>query len=520
MRYPVGKYDFKSIREEGYVYVDKTQFIPLLLEGTNYYFLARPRRFGKSMFLSTLEYFFLGDREIFRGLAVDSYKWDWQTYPVIRIDFGQSGYRSKDSLEQMLDYILSDYEKKYGVEKNSANLQIRLISIIKTAREKTGLKVVVLVDEYEKPVTDNIDNREVMEYNREILRSFYQVLKSADPYLKMVFLTGVTKFGQMSVFSGLNNLKDISMSLEFSTVCGVTEEELKGTFKAGITKMAESANIDSDGALRLLKDNYDGYHFNYKCPDIYNPYSIVHAFADGKMGSYWSASGMPNLLSKVLKEHNYDLEKLNGVRTTERRLVGINADFDDPVALFYQTGYLTIKDYDPEDEIYTLGFPNREVENAFFEGLMPVYSRMNNVETDTFIDRFREALIVGECMAAMHLLEDFSAGISYDVIPRVDIERHFQNLVYIVSKTLSSRKIRVSVEEKTSDGRIDLLIETQSYVYIIEIKYNGSAREALEQIKKKRYYLSYRGEKRKNFLVGLNFSSETKRIDSFEIEEV
>lgn len=519
MRYPVGKYDFKSIREGGYVYVDKTQFIPVLLEGTTYYFLARPRRFGKSMFLSTLEYFFLGEREIFRGLAVDSYDWDWKAYPVIRIDFGQSGYRSKTSLEEILDYILSGYERKYGVEKTSSNLQIRLLSLIKEAREKTGLKVVVLVDEYEKPVTDNIDNEEVKEHNREILRSFYQVLKSSDPYLKMVFLTGVTKFGQMSIFSGLNNLKDISMGFEFGSICGVTEEELKSTFKAGITKLAESSRIDFNGALRLLKDNYDGYHFNHKCPDIYNPYSIVHAFADGKIGSYWSVSGMPNLLSKVLKEHNYDLEKLNGVKTTERRLVGINADFDDPAALFYQTGYLTIKGYDPEDETYTLGFPNREVENAFFEGLMPVYSRMNNVETDTFIDRFRASLLSGDCKASMMLLKEFSSGISYDVIPKIDVERHFQNLIYIVSKTISSQKIRVSVEEKTSDGRIDMLIETPSYVYIIEIKYNGSTHEAIEQIKQKHYYLSFRTSGRKIFLVGLNFSSDKKRIDSFEIEE-
>lgn len=375
VRYPIGKQDFKSLREGGYAYVDKTSYIARLLEGSTYYFLGRPRRFGKSLFLSTLEYFFLGERELFKDLAIDSYPWRWEEYPVIRIDLNGADYaETTDALSEKLNQQLSPVEEKYGIENKSKDLIDRFYQLIRRLSESRAKKVVVLVDEYEKPVIDAIGNPKIQDKNKDFLRGFYGVLKSLDKYLKLVFLTGVTKFGQMSVFSGLNNIDDISMDDDFGAVCGITEAELKLNFHEGLSQLAERNCTSREGALALLKENYDGYHFSERCPDLYNPYSLIKALSKNKIGSYWSLSGTPNLLAAMLVEQKYDLGKLNGIRATERRLMGIGNQFEDPVALLYHTGYLTIKSFDRELEEYVLGFPNKEVEQAFFEYLLPNYT--------------------------------------------------------------------------------------------------------------------------------------------------
>lgn len=516
VRYPIGKQDFKSLREGNYAYVDKTEFIPKLLEGSTYYFLGRPRRFGKSLFLSTLEYFFLGERELFKDLSIYSYPWSWEEYPVIRIDLNGADFsESTGALAEKLGQQLSIVEEKYGVENRSTDLIDRFYQLIRRLSESTAKKVVVLVDEYEKPVIDAISNEEVQNKNKEFLRAFYGVLKSLDKYLKLVFLTGVTKFGQMSVFSGLNNIDDISMDDAFGAVCGITEPELKTNFREGISQFAERNEITEEEVLTLLKDNYDGYHFSERCQDLYNPYSLIKALSKNKIGSYWSLSGTPNLLARMLLEQKYDLGNLNGIRATERRLMGIGNQFEDPVALLYHTGYLTIKSYDRELEEYILGFPNKEVEQAFFEYLLPNYTFGGKNEVESRVSKFKRYITEGEARKAMEEMEAFSAGISYELIPEPEVERHFQALVYMFASLSVSSNVKVYPEKKTSDGRIDLLIETPRFVYIIEIKRDKDPETALQQIEDKNYALQFKGDGRKIFLIGVSFSTDKKRIDGF-----
>lgn len=519
-RYPIGKQDFKSLREGGYAYVDKTSFIPKLIEGSTYYFLGRPRRFGKSLFLSTLEYFFLGERELFKDLAIDSYPWSWEEYPVIRIDLNGADFaESPGALSEKLSQQLSFVEEKYGIENKSNDLIDRFYQLIRRLSESRAQKVVVLVDEYEKPVIDAIGKPEIHNKNKEFLRGFYSVLKSLDKYLNLVFLTGVTKFGQMSVFSGLNNIDDISMDDAFGAVCGITETELKENFQEGISAFAERNETTREGALVLLKENYDGYHFSERCPDLYNPYSLIKALSKNKIGSYWSLSGTPNLLATMLLEQKYDLGNLNGIRATERRLMGIGNQFEDPVALLYHTGYLTIKSYDRELEEYVLGFPNKEVEQAFFEYLLPNYTSGGKNEVESRVRKFKRYITEGDPVKAMEEMEAFSASISYELIPHPEIERHFQALVYMFASLSVSANVKVYPEKKTSDGRIDLLIETPRFVYIIEIKRDQNPEVALRQIEEKNYALQFKGERRKIFLIGLNFSSEKKRLDGIACRE-
>lgn len=519
VKYPIGKQDFKALREGGYVYVDKTAYIIKLLEGANYYFLSRPRRFGKSLFLSTLEYFYLGKKDLFKGLAIESYDWNWESHPVVHIDLNGTNYREPGSLESRLNAILKEYENKNEISlPSSDNIHERFRILISGIYEKTGLGVVVLVDEYDKPVLDNLDNPELYDKNKEVLRAFYSILKSSDKYLEMVFLTGVTKFGRMNIFSGLNNIRDISLNDEFGAICGITSEELLENFKEGIEDLAKEEETDFDGAVSILKKNYDGYHFSRNCPDVYNPYSLICAFADKEIAAYWSYTGTPSLLARIIKQKNFDLECLEGVIVDKERLMGISNQFEDPVALFYQTGYLTIKSYDKEMGSFTLGYPNKEVEKAFFKYLLPNYSGLNIQTTDSFIHDLDRALEKGNPHLALKILEDFSAGISYDVIPDVEIERHFQYLLYIVCKLLSSKNNFIKVEEKTSDGRIDLFIATTNFIYIMELKKDSDPDKAINQIISKDYALQYRHDHRKVFLIGVNFSTEKKRIYGFKIQ--
>lgn len=519
-RYPIGNQDFKSLRNEGFLYVDKTSYIIELLTGTKYNFLARPRRFGKSLFLTTLEYFFKGERELFHGLAIDSYPWNWEKYPVIHIDLNGSDYtKSEESLTLKINGILDRVEKNYGLLDESKSITERLDQLIRKLYEKTERPVVVLVDEYDKPIIDTIFNENLKEKYKETLRGFYGVLKSLDKYLKIVFMTGVTKFGQMNIFSGLNNIRDISLSTDFGAVCGITEEELVNNFQEGITELAKEEGTVPDRILEILKEHYDGYHFSKNCVDIYNPYSILNAFAEKEIHAYWSMSGTPSFLVEVLKRKDFNLEKLEGAKVSHERLVGINEDFEDPVALFYQTGYLTIKSYQKNTGSYILGYPNQEVEKAWFQFLLPTFSGGNISTSTNFITDFGDALENGNPKLAIELLEEFTAGISYDVLPKIEKERHFQYIIYIISKLLTSRHNYTKVEEKTSNGRIDLLISTEEFVYIIEIKKDSSAKKALEQIIQKDYPLQFRNDIRKVYLIGINFSTEKQRIEDYIIEE-
>ncbi|MCH5216950.1 MAG: ATP-binding protein [Muribaculaceae bacterium] len=520
LKYPLGLSDFKGIRQDRYYYIDKTAYIKTLIENGKFYFLGRPRRFGKSLFLSTMEYFFRGERALFEGLNITSYDWNWEEYPVIHIDLGPKNYRSEESIYERLDEVLEDYEVKYGVELsgNRKNIESRLSRLIKKAYHVSGRQVVVLVDEYEKPVVDLLDNPELMKINRDILRGFYSVLKSSDEFLKLVFLTGVTKFGQMSVFSGLNNITDISFDFRFGAVCGITEKELTETFYEGIEDFAKRNKTDFNGAVLLLKENYDGYHFNEDCPDIYNPYSLVKALYSQKIGSYWSQSGTPALLANALLSKKYNIERIPGTRVSERRISRIDNQYEDPIALLYHTGYLTIKSYDETTEEYILDYPNREVEHAFLEYLLPSFSSNKDLDSESLINELKSYLLMGDCNAFVETLKAITAGIEYDLIPKVESERHFQYMIYIISRLLVSRNINVIAEDRTSDGRIDMSIVTPDFTYIIEFKINSSAEKALIQINEKEYYLKYQNNKRKIFLIGMNFNTEKRRVDDTKIQ--
>lgn len=521
-RYPIGKYDFKTIREGGYVYVDKTEYIGKLLEGANYYFLARPRRFGKSMFVSTLEYFFRGERELFRGLAIESNeKCDWKEYPVIRIDFAPKKYVAEGALEEFLHSQLEELEFKYDIQsKVKTDFKGRFYNVIKKANSKTGLPVVVLVDEYEKPVVDNIDNEKLMHDNRETLRGFYSVLKALDGMLKFVFLTGVTKFGQMNVFSGLNNLRDISLNDNYAAICGITEQELLDNFHEGIGNIAAAEGIDFDEAIQLLKQNYDGYHFSGNSPDIYNPFSVVNALEDKEIDEYWARTGTPTILVKVLTQYGYEIFDLEGIEAPKSILMGIDSQFDNPVSLFYQTGYLTIKSYERRFQLYTLGYPNREVELAFFNYILPTYAGKTETQTNGAILNLARYLRDGNPEEAMRLLESFTAGISYDLIPEIEKERHFQTVLSLIFKLLLPYTDEVQVELRNSDGRPDIVVKTEKYIYIFELKINSTPEVAIRQMEEKRYGLPFEADPRKVFLIGINFSTEKKRIEGVDIATI
>lgn len=517
-RYPNGMSSFEEIRLGKYIYIDKTDYIVKMLDGAKYFFLSRPRRFGKSLFVSTLEAFFLGKKELFEGLYIYGHDWEWEEYPVIRIDFAPKSYARHEDLIARLNDNLRSYEEKYGLNAvDTRDVQVRFNRLITEAHKKSGKQVVVLVDEYEKPVVDNLDNDELKEQNREMLAGFYSVLKANDAKLKFVFLTGVTKFGQMSVFSGLNNLRDISLLQEYGAICGITEKELLDNFQEGIRDLAEAEETDFDGAVRLLKENYDGYHFSPDCPDIYNPYSIVNAMDNRVIEAYWATSGVPTLLVKTLRMKKFDLNRLDGALATAERLKGIDNQINDPIALFYQTGYLTIKNYIKKMRLFSLGFPNREVEVAFFNYLLPEYSNQNKTASSNFITDIAFGLDQGNPGKALAALQSFTAHITYEVLDKIDIEQHFQDVVYIILKALLPYVVEVKAEERTSDGRTDILIKTQDFIYIIELKTDSSAEEALRQIEEKEYALPYLSDPRKVFMIGINFSTEKRRIDSYVI---
>ena len=521
VRYPVGQQDFKGIREDGCVYIDKTDFITRLINEGKYYFLARPRRFGKSLFLSTLKYFFLGERNLFEGLKIASSPWDWESYPVIHIDLNGVDYTTdENSLIVKLTQQLQNVEEKYEVSVNYTDIALRFEALILQLHKLTGKPVVILVDEYEKPVLDTIDNPALSGRYLEILRGFYSILKSLDNSLKFVFLTGITKFGKMSVFSALNNIRDISFDNAYSSICGITEDELISNFQEGILDLAQVEETEFKGALKLLKLNYDGYHFSDECPDIYNPYSLLTAFVSRKIGSYWSKTGTPTILAKLLLEKHYDLENLNGVRATQDDLMDIGNLIDNPVALFYQTGYLTIKNYNKLLKAYTLGFPNREVEVAFCKFITPYYLNAHSKGVESYILDFAEGILTGDPYLAMKALESFSSSINYEIAPTPEVERHFQLMIYMFSRLILPYASTVKTEERTSDGRIDLLITTTEYVYIFEFKRDSSPAIAIKQIEEKEYWKPYITSRKKIFLIGINFSTPEKRIDGYLIKEI
>ncbi len=514
MIYPIGKQNFENLRNEGFVYVDKTALIYKLVKEGSVYFLSRPRRFGKSLLLSTLEAYFTGKRELFKGLAMEELEKDWFEYPVMHLDLNAEKYSCIDELENILSTYLREWEERYeSKETDNKSLSQRFRAVIRAAKVKTGRNAVVLIDEYDKPILQAIGNPALQNEFRNTLKAFYGVLKSADADLKFALLTGVTKFGKVSVFSDLNNLNDISMSPRFHNICGITAEELRRVFDCEIQLLADNNNQTKDEAYATLKRNYDGYHFSYSTDGVYNPFSILWTLNEKRYGSYWFNTGTPTYLVELIKKADFNIEELTDYVASEDQLNSIHVDDIDPIPVLYQSGYLTIVDYDKEFGLYTLNYPNEEVKAGFINFLLPFYSKVKEKQAQTIISKFVTSVRGGKADDFMRQLQSLMAGTPYELVK--DLENHYQNVMYIITKLMG---LYVQAEYRTINGRIDLLIGTKEYLYIIELKFDGTAAEAMAQINNKVYSLPFEQEERTVIKIGANVSRETRNIEDWIIE--
>lgn len=517
VKYPLGQQDFKTLRDRGLVYIDKTDFVRKIAEeGSQYYFLARPRRFGKSLFLSTLQYFFEGRRELFTGLAVDSMDWGWESHPVLRLDLNTESYESRGHLDILLDSMLQKWEQEYEIDSIAGSLSSRFRNIIESAHKMTGRQVVILVDEYDKPLVANIHNKENIDHYRERLSSLYSNFKSSAEHIRLVFLTGVSRFSKLSVFSDLNNIVDISFIDEYADICGITEREMLYNLQPGIARLAEKNGITTEEALTELKSNYDGYRFAENGSDIYNPWSLLNALSFTKISNYWNDTGMPRLVAKTLKRVNADLEEMFDIFCTQDDLKGLDLLTPQPLALLYQTGYLTIKEYNPRIKRYRLGIPNREVKDGLYKVLLPYYVQCRTEEEPKkIVGDMVMHFILGDADKAMKCMQAYFAGVHFKM--RMDNENNFHNAFFLLTDLIG---LETEIESATSDGQIDITIKTDDYIYVIELKYDGSAEQALRQIEEKKYDRKYQTDSRQIIRIGVNFSSETRCIEDWKIERV
>lgn len=513
--YPIGIQNFEKIRNDGYFYVDKTALIYQMVKTGSYYFLSRPRRFGKSLLLSTLEAYFQGKKELFTGLAMEKLEKDWNKHPILHLDLNIEKYDVSESLDNILEKSLVAWEKLYGAEPSERSFSLRFAGIIQRACEKTGQRVVILVDEYDKPMLQSIGNEELQRQFRNTLKPFYGALKTMDGYIKFALLTGVTKFGKVSVFSDLNNLDDISMIDQYVSICGVNESELHENLEEELHEFADARGVTYDEICAQLREYYDGYHFTPDSVGIYNPFSLLGAFKYKKFSSYWFETGTPTYLVELLKKHHYDLERMAHEKTDSQVLNSIDSDSTNPIPVIYQSGYLTIKGYDERFDIYRLGFPNREVEEGFIRFLLPYYANVSKVETPFEIQKFVREVESGDYNSFFRRLQSFFADTTYEVIR--DQELHYENVLFIVFKLLG---FYTQVEYHTNDGRIDLVLKTDKFIYIMEFKLEGTAEEALKQINDKHYALPFETDERKLFKIGVNFSATTRNIEKWVVESL
>ena len=513
MLYPIGIQSFEKNREGGYVYVDKTEYIYNLAHSGCYYFLSRPRRFGKSLLISTMEEYFKGRKELFKGLAIEKLEKDWEEYPVLHLDLSGKSYDSADVLPSVLNDALCKWEEEYESVNSSDVPGIRIGNIVEAAYEKTGKKVVILVDEYDKPIVDNLTRPELCERFRETLQGFYGVMKSKDEFIRFGFLTGVTKLGKMSIFSGLNNLNDISMLLAYSGICGITEAELKEYFDGSVKELAESEGVSPEECYGKLARMYDGYHFHPKAAGVYNPFSLINTFSSKEFKFYWFATGTPTFLVRYLRQAGVNLDNISRDDVPEEILTGANYNNPEPVTLMYQTGYLTITGYNPELFTYNLDYPNLEVKRGFLNSLSQVYAPsllQGNFSVYKFLDDVKR----GDVDGFMNRFTAFLSGNNYEI--QGDLELYFQNTMSIMFKMIG---LYVKTEYQTSNGRIDIVIETDKYVYIIELKRDQSPETALQQIEAKGYAKPFLASGKQIIKLGINFSSETRTVDGWKMAE-
>ncbi|HCJ46508.1 MAG TPA: AAA family ATPase [Prevotella sp.] len=532
MNYPIGIQDFAKLRENDFVYVDKTDMVFDITKNDGVYFLSRPRRFGKSLLVSTIKYYFEGRHDLFKGLKIESLETKWETYPVFEIDFNGSNYTEADALEQTLNGYLIKWEQQYGVKPATDQPGRRLADVLHQAHVQTGKTCVVLVDEYDKPMLDAMDtglktrvgdNEMLIEdHNRETLKAFYSVFKLADADLRFVLLTGVTKFAQVSVFSGFNNARDISMNPRFDAICGISREELNNVFASSIEELANTNMLSVEEAKSQLQQRYDGYHFSNGMTDIYNPFSLLNAFADDNIRDYWFASGTPSYLMRLLAHSNEDIQGIIARSYEAQEFVDYRATVEAPVPMIYQSGYLTIKGYNREDEEYKLDFPNHEVASGFLAILASGYFH-TPTEPNSWANKLKKALHHGKPEDFRDLLNDFLASIPYSVREsngEKSHERQFQYTVYLIMRLIGSCRNTVYHEKATSKGRADCVIETPRYVYIFEYKLDRPAAEAMTQIGDRGYADPYVHDGRPVYAIACSFSSETGTISDWMVKQM
>ena len=510
---PIGIQSFESLRQDGYLYVDKTALVYKLATTGRYYFLSRPRRFGKSLLLSTLHAYFEGKRELFEGLAISKLEQKWEKYPILHLDLNTRNYKDADALPGILNEYLEKWEAVYGDAKQDRVLEERFTYVIEQAFAKTGQRVVILIDEYDKPMLQAIGNEALQESYRNTLKAFYGALKSCDQYIKFAMLTGVTKFGKVSVFSDLNNLNDISMDWQYNSICGITDEELDNDLHAYTEQLAARNRMSVEEAREQLRKLYDGYHFIEDSEGVYNPFSLLNTFGKMRFGSYWFATGTPTYLVKLLQLHDYNLERMSNEYATEDILNCVDVASTNPIPVIYQSGYLTIKGYDPEFRTYQLGFPNEEVEDGFFRFLLPFYASVDKMEAPFHIKNFVQEIRTGQPDAFLTRLKCFFADTPYELVR--ERENHYQNVLFILCRLLG---VYVRAEYHTSQGRIDMVLQTKDYTYVLEFKLDGTAEQALQQISDKSYALPFETGETKVFRIGVNFSSETRNIEKWVIK--
>ena len=519
MKYPIGIQSFDQIIEDGYVYIDKTDLVYKLTHEGKIYFLSRPRRFGKSLLVSTLENYYLGRKELFRGLAMEKLEKDWNVHPVFHIDFNSSDFTKEYVLEERLRDYVQKWEREYAVQANERlDVGARFRDILEAAHKLSGRRAVVLVDEYDKPVLDVLDrDGKLEEQHRDTLKAFYSVFKGADRHLQFVLLTGVTKFSQVSVFSGFNQPDDISMDSRYEALCGITQEELDRYFAEPMADMAVKYRCTPEEMRLKLKSQYDGYHFAEELTDIYNPFSLLNAFNKKFIQDYWFSSGTPTYLVRLLRHFRENMNELTGKYYRAEQFVDYKADVEYPLPMIYQSGYLTIKDYNQQFNTFLLDFPNNEVKSGFLTLLAADYLKPEE-ETGGWVQTLVMALQEGNTERIRDLFTAFLAGIPYTMRRKEnekERERYFQYTFYLILRLVSV--YTVYVEKPQSQGRVDGIVETADYVYIFEFKLDGTAAEALQQIEDKGYDREYASDKRKIWRIGASFSSETGTIDDWEV---
>mgnify|MGYP002594966529 CR=1 FL=1 len=511
--YPIGIQNFEKIRKDGYFYIDKTALIYQMVKTGSYYFLSRPRRFGKSLLISTLEAYFLGKKELFEGLAMEKLEKDWTTYPIFHIDLNTEKYDTRESLDSILNFTLEKWEQQYGTAPSETTFALRFRGLIERAYEQTGQRVVILIDEYDKPMLQAIGNEELQKEFRNTMKAFYSVLKTMDGCIQFAFLTGVTKFGKVSVFSDLNNLDDISMRKQYVDICGVSEKELHDNLEIELHELADAKELTYGELCNRLREYYDGYHFTYNSIGIYNPFSLLNTFKYREFGSYWFETGTPTYLVELLKKHHYDLERMAHEETSAAVLNSIDSTSDNPIPVIYQSGYLTIKEYDRDFQIYTLAYPNKEVRKGFIESLMPAYVHLPARENTFYVVSFIKDLRVGNLDQCMERIKSFFASIPNDMNNKE--EKHYQTIFYLLFRLMGQY---VDAEVKSAVGRADVVIKMQEAIYVFEFKVDGTPEEALAQINSKQYAIPYQADHRKVIKVGVNFDSSTRTIGEWIIE--